>query len=311
MSHRAAEQQRSGGSGSRDATVLVVGEALIDIVERDGERVEHVGGSPANVALGLGRLGIDVDLLTQVAEDDRGRRIIAHLERSGARVLNASPAASRTSTALARIMPDGHAEYEFDVIWDALALEAGRLDAPIVHTGSLAAFVEPGAGSVRELLTRLSPREVTFDPNIRPALLGSHGEAFPLFERMARLSTVVKMSDEDAAWLYPGRSVDEVVASVVELGPHLVMVTLGGEGAVIANRDHVVRIPVPPTSVVDTVGAGDTVMASVLAALVRTPSRTADRRDMEAIGQDAVRAAAVTVSRAGADLPWASELRTP
>ena len=290
----------------RDCDVLVIGEALIDIVQTDADRIEHVGGSPANVALGLGRRGADVALLTYLADDSRGDAIIRHMEQSGVHVLVESISAGHTPTAIATIGADGQAEYEFDVAW-ALRRPAG-LAQRLVHTGSVATFLEPGASAVRDLLRGTPATEITYDPNIRPALLSCHDEALSVFEDTARLATVVKMSDEDAAWLYPGVAPDLVLDAVLELGPRLGAMTLGSKGAIIVNADHRVWVPAAAVSVVDTIGAGDTFMASLINSLLISGSEDLSREMLEHIGRDAVAAAAITVSRKGADLPWAAEL---
>ena len=287
--------------------VVVIGEALIDIVETAGGATEHVGGSPANVALGLGRRGVGVALVTQLGRDDRGARIAAHLEESGVVVPRESFAADATSTARARIASDGQASYVFDLAWDPFVVPVD-LRPRVLHTGSVAAFLEPGATSVREALGATDAGEVTFDPNIRPALVGEYAAAFPAFEATSRLSTVVKLSDEDAAWLYPGASPAAVVDAILALGPRLVAVTLGGEGAIIATSTERLTIPAEKVAVVDTIGAGDTFMASLIASVAASGSADLDRAALERIGGDAIRAAALTVSRAGADLPWAREL---
>lgn len=287
--------------------VVVIGEALIDIVESRDGTTEHVGGSPANVALGLGRRGVGVALVTQLGRDDRGARIAAHLEESGVVVPRESFAADATSTARARIASDGQASYVFDLAWDPFEVPAD-LRPRVLHTGSVAAFLEPGATSVREALGDTSASEVTFDPNIRPALVGEHAAAFAAFEATSRLSTVVKLSDEDAAWLYPGAAPDAVVDAILALGPRLVAVTLGGEGAIIATSTERLTIPAEKVAVVDTIGAGDTFMASLVASVAASGSADLDRDALERIGGDAIRAAVLTVSRAGADLPWAREL---
>jgi fructokinase len=287
--------------------VLVVGEALVDIVDLDGKRTEHVGGSPANVALGLGRRGVPVALLTQLAGDERGRAIVAHLGRSRVHVFADSVTMDRTSTALARVARDGHVEYEFDVSWGAVRCPA-KLAPTLIHTGSIATFLSPGGDSVREVLRTCSAAEITFDPNIRPALLGSRHVAFPVFEETAGLSTVLKMSDQDAAWLYPGLPIDDVLDRLLSLGPRLVAVTLGAKGAVIADPGHRVRIPAVRVEVYDTIGAGDTFMASLIHAVFGNGSSEFTRADLERVGYEAVKASAITVSRAGADLPWAHEL---
>src|SRR5690606_8564505 len=201
----------------------------------------------------------------------------------------------------------GHANYTFDITWDSVKRPDG-VNPHLVHTGSIGAFLEPGAVSVRELLRRTAATEITFDPNIRPALLGPHETVFPVFEATARMSTVVKMSDEDAAWLYPGLTLDEVLDAVLTLGPALVAITLGAEGAFLANDEHRIRIPAAGVTVVDTIGAGGTFMTSLIHAVLAAGSKRQDRTAIQRIGRDAVAAAAVTVSRAGVDLPWENEL---
>ncbi len=183
------------------------------------------------------------------------------------------------------------------------------LSARAVHTGSIAAFLQPGADSVQQLLHASGAEIITFDPNIRPALMPSRGEARRIFEAIASIVTALKMSDEDAAWLYPDLGQDAVIDAVLSLGPKLVAVTRGGEGAVMATQDHLVEIPAPAVNVVDTVGAGDTFMAALIRSLLEA-GLPEDRGALRDFGQDAVRAAAITVSRAGADLPWATEMQS-
>lgn len=283
--------------------VLVIGEALIDIV--DG--TEIVGGSPANVALGLGRLGIDVDLLTAIGSDDRGRRITEHLGESGVTVLPESLCLEQTSTARASIGPDGSAAYDFDIEWKLPLSGADEHD--IVHVGSIACFLEPGADDVVAAVRRAaaSGQKVTFDPNIRPALLGGI-DARRRAEELMKIASAVKLSDEDAAFLYPDLPVGPVLDRILSLGPQVVAVTEGGAGAVIASVDHRVRVPAPTVSVADTVGAGDTFMASLVASLADFEDWTLTAAELEAVLRRCVAAAAVTVSRAGADLPWREEI---
>lgn len=287
--------------------VVVVGEALIDLVDDDVTVTEHVGGSPANVALGLGRRGARVALLTQLAPDARGHAIARHLEASNVAVMPQSFSLSRTSTALAVIASDGQAAYEFDVQWNELP-DVSLGGARVVHTGSIAAFLEPGASSVRALLARSEATEVTFDPNIRPALLGPRDDVVRAFEQTARLATVVKLSDEDGEWLYPGLASDELVDSVLGLGCRVVAVTLGAGGAILANAGNRVRVPAVAVAAVDTIGAGDTFMASLIHSVLQSGSDGLDGSALERMGAEAARAAAITVSRPGADLPWAREL---
>lgn len=283
--------------------VLVVGEALIDIV--DG--TEIVGGSPANVALGLGRLGVTVELLTAIGGDDRGSRIMEHLAQSGVSVLPESLCLEKTSTARAVVGPNGSATYDFDIEWRLPGAASGRHD--ILHVGSIACVLEPGASDVVALarMAAASGQRVTFDPNIRPALLAGT-DVRRRVEELAKIASAVKLSDEDAAHVYPGLPIDAVIERLMSLGPQIIAVTEGGEGAVIASSNGRVRVPGAKVEVVDTVGAGDTFMASLVASLAELEDWNAPAEDLEPLLRRCVKAAAVTVSRRGADLPWREEL---
>lgn len=283
--------------------VLVIGEALIDIV--DG--VEIVGGSPSNVALGLGRLGIPVDLLTALAHDQRGERIHTHLERSGVRVLPESFSLERTSTARAKIRADGSAEYEFDVTWQVPSVDVAHYD--VVHVGSVGCFLEPGASTVLDLIcaARQAGARITFDPNVRPALSGPSDPASRA-ERIARTSTAVKLSDEDARALYPGSTLEGVAARLHEFGVELVAITRGGDGSTLSTRTGTASVSAPRVDVVDTVGAGDTYTAALVASLLVERDWSLGSDALVRLGAFCARAAAMTVGRAGADLPISDDL---
>ncbi|MGX9348783.1 carbohydrate kinase family protein [Microbacterium sp. KNMS] len=291
--------------------VVVIGESLIDIVRSgDGSHAEIVGGSPANVALGLGRLGGSPQLVTALGEDGRGRRIARHLEASGVAIHPGSWSLERTATAAATVGPDGSAAYEFDIPWQVP--QDIRFDgAHIVHTGSIAAFVEPGAVTVRDAIARAATHAiVTFDPNIRPTLVGDHGAAVEQVLRLARHAHVVKLSDEDAAWLWPNRAPEQVADMLLENGPSLVAITLGGEGAIAATRSARAAVAAPAVEVVDTVGAGDTFMAALIHRVAADRSLVAHPSEgvLEQALVFATTAAAITVQRTGADLPDASDV---
>lgn len=295
-----------------DTAVLVVGEALIDIVSRPGQTdTEHVGGSPANVALGLGRLDIPVRLHTALAHDPRGEHIAAHLSASGVTIDPASWSLERTSTAIARIGADGAASYDFDIDW-SLPTPPTLAGEQVVHVGSIATFLEPGATALEEFLTSIGPAaHVTFDPNIRPALVRDHTTATERVHALANLSTVVKLSDEDAAWLYPGHSIDDVLDHLLNHGPRLVAITLGHRGAALASTTARIAVPAPTVTVTDTVGAGDTFMAALIDGLLRTqPTEPLDASTLRTLGTHATHAAAITIQRPGADLPHRHHLPT-
>lgn len=300
------------------ARILIAGEALTDIVvDADGARREHPGGSPLNVAVALSRLGHDAHLLTAIGDDARGDAIRAHLDESGVQLTPASVRPGRTSTAEAVLDAHGAATYTFDLIWDPDT--AGLPEAPdAVHTSSIAAVLEPGATTLSALLrSARGSSTISYDPNARPTLMGAPEDVRARIEENIALSDVVKASDEDVAWLYGTEDVEDVAASWRDLGPSLTVLTRGGDGAVAFSASGRVQVAPVQVEVVDTVGAGDTFSAGILDALAAKGLLGADRREMlAAIPSDdlatvlrrAAALSAITVSRAGANPPWSHEL---
>jgi fructokinase len=298
---------------------LVVGEALVDIVvSPDGTSREHVGGSPANVAIGLARLGHRVELATYIGPDERGDRVRNHLQRDGVRLVDGSVRAPRTPTATATLDVDGAASYTFDLAWD-LPPTLGPGQATHVHVGSIATGLEPGATHVRRIVAQArEAATVSFDPNLRPAILGAPDAQRAGVEELVALSDVVKASDEDLAWLYGGVGVDEVLRRFAAMGPALVVCTLGGEGARAVVGDELVSVPPQPVQVIDTVGAGDSFMAALISGLLdagllagrtgRAGLAAADHDAARPALERAIQVAAITCSRAGADPPYRREL---
>jgi len=285
-------------------SLLVVGEALVDVITlADGTTVERAGGSPANVAVGLGRLGHDVTLLTALGDDDHGRLLREHLEGSRVQLLTAP--LPRTSTAQAVLDRTGDATYRFDIAWETgdLAPEA----APRwLHVGSIGAVLAPGAAQVRTLVNRYGGESVvSFDPNCRPLLMDdSDGE---LIEELVSRVHVVKLSEEDAAWLHPDLSPLEVARRWLALGPALVVVTQGRDGsfAVLAGSDDVVHAaPSDGAPVVDTVGAGDAFMSGLIDALSQHDLADLDVALVTGALRRASDVARRTCERVGADPPW-------
>src|SRR4029453_8092141 len=219
---------------------VVIGEALVDLVGQRGSRmfVAHPGGSPANVALGLGRLGDPVTLMTHLGRDAFGEMISSHLQASGVRVVGAD-AESKTSLAVATLAA-GIATYDFRIEWDIGDVEPLPVETPCLHTGSLATVLEPGRTRVQNLLEHEHQRgrvTISYDPNVRPALLGTPEAARPGIEHLVALSDVVKVSDEDLEWLYPDRRDEDVARDWLALGAPLVVVTRGGEGVFAVTAD--------------------------------------------------------------------------
>ncbi|MBG6056047.1 fructokinase [Salinibacterium sp. CAN_S4] len=296
-----------------NAGALVVGEALIDEV-LEGDRVSrHVGGSPANVALGLARLGVPTRLHTAIGADEDGQLIRTLLSDSGAALTEESVTDVSTSRATATLAVDGSASYEFTLSWDPRPLD--DLGSPtVIHTGSLGAFLEPGNEISADIVRRGrgSGAIVTFDPNIRPSLIRDALTARSRFEALASSSHVTKLSDEDAEFLYPSRSIDFVLDALVDAGVAVVGITRGGHGARLASGAERVTVPPVVTSVADTVGAGDSFMSALIWALIFNgegwDGQPIPQRRLERIGSIAASAASITVSRPGADLPKLDEL---
>lgn len=295
-------------------TALVVGEALIDVVMREAQPVgEHVGGSPLNVAVGLARLGRRVDFLTWIGDDDRGRRISDHLRASGVHLVAGSVAATRTATALATLDESGSATYLFDIEWQLPPIAAKGKAPPVMHTGSIATIFPPGCADVATLIDTYRPQAIiTFDPNVRPPLIENPNAARAQIDSIVARADVVKASEEDLRWLEPGSTLEGAAARWLGMGPSIVAVTLGAHGSFAMCRDGSVRIPAHPAEVVDTVGAGDAFMAGLIDALWSRDLLGAGNRDaLQAIKTDALRrvldvaalSSALTVARAGADLP--------
>lgn len=302
--------------------ILVIGEALVDVVHaRDDSVTEHVGGSPANVALGLGRLGRGADLLTWLGRDDRGRRITEHLASSGAALVPGSDGAERTSVATAHLAADGGATYEFDLTWQIPETWASPPTAPIaVHTGSIAAVLEPGAADVARILAaHRASATITYDPNLRPSLMPPPDRTRPVVEEVVAMADVVKVSDEDLAWLSPGDPMG-LARAWATAGPALVVVTRGGQGAVAWTAAGVhVEVASVPVVVADTVGAGDSFMAGLIDGLwgagllgpdARSALRAVDEATLRGVLKRCAVIAAITVSRPGANPPTAAEVAT-
>jgi fructokinase len=315
------------GAAARGA-ITVVGEALIDLVPAgDGRLFEAApGGSPANVAVGLARLGVPVYLGARIADDLLGRRVRAHLVANGVDLSFAVRAQEPTSLAIVAVGPNGGPEYDFRVAgtadWQWTDAELSALpadDTLAIHTGSLAATMFPGADPLARLAERAAARvTVSYDPNCRPLLMGNVDAARARIERLIAHADLVKASAEDLAWLYPGRAPADVAERWLGFGPALTAITLGADGVVAVGAGAGrVRRPGLPVEVVDTVGAGDAFTGAMLQGLHDRDLLGAARRQtlrglpaatLAEVLDRAVRAAALTCTRRGADPPTLTEL---
>lgn len=305
------------------AEFLVVGESVADIVRAPGRpEVTHPGGSPANVAYGLALLGRRrTALLTELGDDAAGRLIADRLLGAGVELHADRRGPAPTASAVVTLDEDGKATYAFDIRW-TLAPDRAEVASPPrhVHFGSIAAFAEPGAGTVYDLVRTLGGQAtVSYDPNVRADLVGDRAEAVAGAERCVALADVVKASDEDLGWLYPGRDEADVAAGWLAAGPAFVLVTRGAAGAVGYRRSGgVLTAASPRVEVADTVGAGDAFMSATLDALAAEELLGADARAalaaitepaLSRVLDHAIAAATLTVSRPGANPPTAAELR--
>lgn len=301
--------------------ITVVGEALLDLVAEPGGRsfAAHPGGSPANVAVGLARLGAPVTLATQLADDLAGRLVGEHLRDSGVAVELLPARSPATSLALAALDSGGGATYDFRLAWDITRGPAVDPACVCLHTGSIAAALSPGAAVVDDLMASQRQRGLTisYDPNIRPSLIGARAAERARVERQVRRSDVVKASAEDLEWLYPGRAVEAVAAEWLTTGPALVVATLGAKGAYAATPAGEVARPPLAVTVVDTVGAGDAFTSGLLDELLRAGLLGGARRaalaglDPDALADVidfATRVAGITCARPGAHPPTRAEL---
>ncbi len=305
----------------------MIGEALIDLVPVTGGRLFEAvpGGGPANVAVGLARLGVPTRLLARIGRDAFGRRIRAHLLDNGVSLAYAVDAAEPSSLAVVDVGPDGEPAYDFRVAgtadwqWRDAELATVLDDVVALHAGSLAAVLPPGADALRRLMARARrTATVSYDPNCRPEVMGEEEHARRRIRETIALADVVKVSSEDLAWLCPGAIPEEFVRQALSSGAALALVTLGADGVLGATAaSGLVHRPARPVTVVDAVGAGDAFMSATLAGLHRWDLLGADRRgELAGAGASvlagvldlAVHAAAITCSRRGADPPHARDL---
>jgi fructokinase len=260
---------------------------------------------------------VSAALSTRFADDDLGALIVEHTSSSGVDLTSGSRRANKTSTATATIGSDGAAQYLFDFDWDW----TDDIDfvPRAVHTGSIGAIMAPGGVRVLEAVRRLRDTcLVTFDPNSRPSLMGDRAEAAKLVEQYVALADVVKASDEDLEWLYPDRTPVETATVWSRLGPALVVVTAGGYGATVVTSDNdVTEFIAPAVTVSDTIGAGDSFMAGLIASLFHREMLDVSKRGalhaltsaaIASIVAESLQCAAITVQREGADPPRLDEV---
>jgi fructokinase len=300
--------------------ILVCGEALIDVLENgDGTQRQAAGGGPFNTARALARLGIPTAFLGHLSTDSSGRELARVLKSDGVNLDLMTIGPEPTTIAIANLDGDGLAEYEFLVEGTSapnltMAMVPDQLPSEInaLHVGTLGLALEPMASTLAALITRESGRlPIMLDPNVRQ-IAASDPAYRDRLESVIPHAVIVKASVADMSWLYPGLDYKAAAARILEKGVRLVVVTLGIEGAFGTTGRASVAVASPAVDVVDTVGAGDSFGAALLARLcerdeVKTDLEL-DIQQVESALRYACLAAAITCTRAGADPPFRSEL---
>jgi fructokinase len=296
--------------------IVVVGEALVDLViDPQGNVTAALGGAPFNTARACGRLGAEVAFVGAISVDRFGSMLAAQLEADGVSTAFLPRTESPTTLAAAELDERGAATYRFyfeGTSAPSLGGPVGDLTPTVLFTGGLGLVLEPMA-SVVERLVAEAPEgcAVMVDVNCRPRIVPSREPYVTRVERVLRRADVVKVSDEDLAYLYPGVSPLDAARAVLALGPKAVLLTSGGGAVFVIARGGETEVPVPRVEVVDTIGAGDSFGGGFLA------SWQASGRPVDQLGtldalvptvRAAIQVAGIVVTRRGADPPWRDEL---
>ena len=296
--------------------VWVVGEVLIDLIPDGSDRTPIVGGGPANTAKALSKIGINTQFIDGISTDDYGQMAKDELVASGVKLDYVKYSDKPTCLAIVSLSVTGSAFYEFVIENTATFnftpdwLPNPQTERPaLLHFGTLATAIEPGASVLFEWaqsVAKVAP--IVFDPNIRPAVIGDRKKYLMQVERWVSISSAVKVSDEDIRWLYPSFEIEQVINNWLAKGPSLIVVTYGNKGLAGYRVGEKVSVDAIKVEVADTVGAGDTVGAILVEAIVKDSLDTLSGVKLEMMLKRAAKAAAVTVSRSGANPPTLKEI---
>ncbi len=297
-------------------SIWVCGEVLIDLLPGTPNRLAIVGGGPANTAKALSRLGHNVQFIDGVSTDKYGQSARAELIRDGVGLDLALTSDLPTCTATVSLSDDGSATYEFLIDGTATFAfnnswlpDPERLKPEVLQIGTLVTIIEPGASVLYDWAVKVGEfAPIVFDPNIRPSVMPDLVKYRDEVEKWIKISSVVKFSEDDIAALYPNEDPIEIAKICLEKGVQLVVITRGANGLVGVTADGVVEVPGIKVSVVDTVGAGDTVGAIIVEAVVQRGVLNLTGSNLKEVLHRAAVAAAITCSRAGAQPPRAFEL---
>ena len=294
----------------------MVGEVLIDLLPDGDKQKAVVGGGPANTAVALSKLGIKAQFINGISTDAYGSTCRQYLESAGVLLDFVNYSSKPTCTATVTLDKAGGASYQFLI--DETSTFDYQLDqlpdpqkqAPsLLHIGTLVCAIEPCASTLHQWVTGFKQSvPVVYDPNIRPSVIADRTLYLKQVLRWVSLSSVVKLSLDDLNWLYPGKSLDDVAKEFIGMGVKIVVVTLGDAGIVAITKDEKVAVEAVKTKVVDTVGAGDTVGAILVEAIIKYGLEKLTGQLLTDTLNRAAAAAAITISRAGANPPTQAEL---
>jgi fructokinase len=299
-------------------TIWVCGEVLIDLIPgADGVRIGHVGGGPANTAKALARLGQDVQFIDGISTDVDGVAARKELLEDEVKLDLALTSDKPTCLAIVSLDSNGGASYEFKIAGTATfdfsldwLPDPARYKPNVLHIGTLATVIAPGADVLYDWALRVAEfAPIVFDPNIRPAVLADRDLYEAAVEKWAAISSVIKVSDDDLAWLYPGQNYADVAARWINDGAALVVVTRGAEGIIGFTSEGSVQVEGAKITVADTVGAGDTVGAIIVEAMIEKGILALTGEVLKATLHRAAVAAGITCSRKGAQPPYKHELK--
>jgi fructokinase len=293
-------------------SIWVAGEVLIDVLPTG----PVVGGGPANTAKALARLGNTVDFIDGISTDEYGVNARKELIRDGVGLSHCLTSEKPTCTATVTLDALGSASYEFRI--DGTATfdfshswlpDPERLKPSVLHIGTLVTIIEPGASVLFDWAMRVSEfAPIVFDPNIRPSVLRDRETYVVAVEKWIGLSSIVKVSDDDIKWLYPDESIDIVAQRWLSTGVSCVVITRGAAGLIGYTEHGIEEVTGAKVTVIDTVGAGDTVGAIVVEGVLNHSVAGLHGEVLNVLLQKAAVAAGITCSRAGAEPPYKHEL---
>jgi fructokinase len=309
--------------------IVCCGEALVDFVPMPGSKPGYQpvpGGSSYNTSVALSRLEVQVGFFSKISTDFFGEMLVKYLGANGVDTGLVLRSAQPTTLAFVSLPEGEGAEPQFAIYANGAAdrsLMVAELPVEMppgarhLHFGSISLALEPGASAYEMLMEReCDRRTLSLDPNIRPALIPDREAYRRRFETWVERMDIIRLSQADLAWLYPGEAEESIILSWLQRGPSICVLTKGGQGAVAFTAGGSrAEVEAPPIQIVDTVGAGDTFAAAVLASLheagsLGLPERMAalSEGELRACLEFAARAASINCTRPGADPPYRSEL---